>query len=78
LEYKHGFGSLYGEFWLGNEVLHLMTSQQKYQLCIDLWDWEGNFSRAEYESVKVDSEAKKYTLRVKNYLGGVGKSALTS
>ncbi|ELU17973.1 hypothetical protein CAPTEDRAFT_120977, partial [Capitella teleta] len=76
LEYKYGFGSLYGEFWLGNDPLHLLTSQLKYKLRVDLWDWEGNSTRAEYGSFGVESEAKKYALRVKNYLGDAGEFLL--
>ena len=69
LEYKNGFGNLYGEFWLGNDPLHFLTSQMKYKLRIDLSEWEGNVSRAEYETFSVDSESKKYMLHVKNYIG---------
>ena len=40
-DYKHGFGGPYGEFWIGLETMHRMTSQGAYRLRIDMWDWDG-------------------------------------
>ena len=74
LEYKYGFGNLYGEFWLGNEMLYYLTSQKNYVLRIDMWDWEGQRAYAEYEHFKVNSETDKYALHVKFYKGNAGKS----
>ena len=34
LEYQHGFGSLYGEFWIGNEKIHQITKQKRY-VCLN-------------------------------------------
>ena len=36
LEYKFGFGNLYGEHWLGNEVIHAITTQVRNYCCRDL------------------------------------------
>ena len=41
LEYQYGFGNPYAEFWLGNDVIHLLTKQKHYLLRVDLVDWEG-------------------------------------
>ena len=35
-EYRRGFGGLLDEFWLGNEVVHYMTSLRKYSLHLQL------------------------------------------
>uniref|UniRef100_A0A3Q4HUF8 Fibrinogen C-terminal domain-containing protein n=1 Tax=Neolamprologus brichardi TaxID=32507 RepID=A0A3Q4HUF8_NEOBR len=66
VEYKHGFGDLFspaGEFWLGNEPLHHLTSQGasvwNYDLRINMEDFEGNERYAEYKSFKVDGEQVK-------------------
>ncbi|XP_071836673.1 microfibril-associated glycoprotein 4-like isoform X1 [Apostichopus japonicus] len=36
IDYKDGFGSLEGEFWLGNEMVHYISKQRTYELRIDL------------------------------------------
>jgi len=48
-EYKEGFGDLNGEFWLGNENIHKMTSQGDYSLRIDLEDWNNKHKHAFYQ-----------------------------
>ncbi|KAA8593614.1 hypothetical protein FQN60_009730, partial [Etheostoma spectabile] len=37
-----GFGDVFGEHWLGNEVMYLLTSQGQYSLRVELRDWEGH------------------------------------
>ncbi|ROT75960.1 putative ficolin-1-like [Penaeus vannamei] len=34
-EYRAGFGDVAGEFWLGNEMLHRITSSRKYSLRVE-------------------------------------------
>ncbi|RLV62300.1 hypothetical protein DV515_00019457, partial [Chloebia gouldiae] len=48
-EYKEGFGDLNGEFWLGNDNIHRMTSQGEYSLRIDLEDWNNKHKHAFYQ-----------------------------
>ncbi|GAA6225841.1 fibrinogen-like protein 1 isoform X1 [Lates japonicus] len=75
VEYKHGFGDLFspgGEFWLGNEPLHYLTSQGNYDLRIDMEDFEGNQRYAEYKNFKVDSEKDQYQLHLGEYTGNAG------
>ncbi|XP_042284957.1 fibrinogen-like protein 1 isoform X1 [Thunnus maccoyii] len=75
VEYKHGFGDLYspdGEFWLGNEPLHFITSQGNYDLRIDMEDFEGNQRYAEYKNFKVDDEKDQYQLHLGEYTGNAG------
>ena len=68
-EYKHGFGNLTGEFWLGLDKLHRLTSSGKYKLHVDLKDFAGSTSYAEYDLFGVASETEKYKLSVGNYSG---------
>lgn len=74
LEYKFGFGNLYGEFWFGNEQLHALTSSYKYRLRVDLLDWEGNLTYAEYDQFRVADENSRYELQVSGFYGNAGDS----
>ena len=38
-EYQSGFGTLSGEFWLGNDILQYLTKTGQWQLRIDMADW---------------------------------------
>ncbi|XP_030643737.1 fibrinogen-like protein 1 [Chanos chanos] len=77
LEYKHGFGDLFstdGEFWLGNDPLHFLTTQGDYTLRINMEDFDGNKRFAEYRDVKVGDEKDDYELRLGEYTGNAGDS----
>jgi len=46
----------------GNDNLHLMTSVSRQRLRVDLADWEGNTTYAEFDNFTVESEQEKYRL----------------
>ncbi|KAK2171448.1 hypothetical protein NP493_1064g00041 [Ridgeia piscesae] len=48
--YKGGFGESEGELWLGNEVIHSLTSRRTYVLRVDLTNGDGDAAVAEYDS----------------------------
>ncbi|XP_039271651.1 microfibril-associated glycoprotein 4-like [Styela clava] len=73
-EYVSGFGNLAGEFWMGLEKLHRLTSRTSYELRIEFEDWEGNKPYAKYESFSVGDSGSKYTLTVADYSGTAGDS----
>ncbi|XP_038061057.1 ficolin-2-like [Patiria miniata] len=55
-EYQSGFGDLSGEFWLGNDNLVTLTSndsQGTWELRVDLEDWEGKTSWAKYPDFQI-------------------------
>nr|XP_009859743.2 angiopoietin-related protein 2-like isoform X1 [Ciona intestinalis] len=74
--YKRGFGKLRGDFWLGLENIHKLTSQPtvNFKLHIDLEDWGGKKTFVEYRSFRVDSEETGYRLRIAHYSGNAGDS----
>ncbi|KAK3097514.1 hypothetical protein FSP39_010359 [Pinctada imbricata] len=71
-EFKNGFGNLSGEFWLGNEVIHRLTSYQPYTLRVELEDWENNTVYESYSNFIIDGEDNVYTLHVSGYSGTAG------
>uniref|UniRef100_A0AAG5DKW9 Fibrinogen C-terminal domain-containing protein n=1 Tax=Anopheles atroparvus TaxID=41427 RepID=A0AAG5DKW9_ANOAO len=72
--YKHGFGDVHGEHWLGLEKLHLMTKSGRHEMLVIVEDHEGNTAYALYDSFQIGSEAEKYKLTVGNYSGTAGDS----
>ena len=40
--YKQGFGNLTGDFWLGNDKIHHITSSEDYVMRVDVEDYRGN------------------------------------
>ncbi|XP_053387297.1 uncharacterized protein LOC123543147 [Mercenaria mercenaria] len=73
-EYKNGFGDLFGEFWLGNEYLSILTATGDHELRIDMEDFDGNKAYAKYSKFRVYPEEDKYKLEVSGYSGNAGDS----
>ena len=67
------FWSLSGEFWLGLDKIHHLTSTPT-QLRVDMRDFEGNSAYAQYSSFSVGDSSSKYTLSVSGYSGTAGDS----
>ena len=67
-DYKHGFGNLNGEFWLGLDRIHRLTLDNNSMLRVDLEDFEGGSAYAEYNLFGVKSEHDKYQLILWSYL----------
>lgn len=61
-QYKNGFGSEEGEYWLGLESIHLLSSRAEARIRIDLTDVQGNHAYVEHENFFVDDEATGYKL----------------
>ena len=74
--YKWGFGELDAEFWWGLEHLWLTTSllDRRYELRIDMEDFEGERRHAVYQGFRIASEADGYRLTAVNYTGDANDS----
>ena len=66
-DYKRGFGSLTGNFWLGNDKIHRLTTSGNTVLRVDLEDWDANTAYSVYGKFVVDDENNKYKLSVADY-----------
>ncbi|XP_010764120.1 flocculation protein FLO11-like [Notothenia coriiceps] len=72
-EYRLGFGELdKGEFWLGNNMIHMLTRARNMVLRVELEDFGGVREYAQYESFSVASERGHYRLTVGDYSGTAG------
>ncbi|KAE8288683.1 Tenascin [Larimichthys crocea] len=72
-EYITGFGNLSEEFWLGNELLHNLTSVGPVSLRVDMRS--GNHTAyAHYANFSIDSAERHYTLTVSGFTGTAGDS----
>ncbi|XP_059160789.1 angiopoietin-related protein 7-like isoform X3 [Physella acuta] len=68
--YKHGFGSMIGDFWLGNDWISNLTFMGYNELRIDMTQ-KGKEYYAHYDHFKVDNEAESYTINVTSFSGNV-------
>jgi len=59
---------------VGNDNLHLMTSDKRRRLRVDLADWEENTRYAEYDNFTVESVQEKFRLAsLETYNGTTSK-----
>ncbi|CAB4015063.1 Hypothetical predicted protein, partial [Paramuricea clavata] len=73
-DYKHGFGYLNGEFWLGLDKINRITSASHSKLRVDMEDTSGNTKYAEYDSFAIASEQQQYRLSFGTFNGTAGDS----
>ncbi|XP_034561277.1 fibrinogen C domain-containing protein 1-like, partial [Notolabrus celidotus] len=74
LEYREGFGEPRGEYWLGNQQLHLLSNQGHYSLRIHLQDWSNAHRHALYHTFRIEDEENHYRLHVSGFSGTVKDS----
>ncbi|XP_029985238.1 microfibril-associated glycoprotein 4-like [Sphaeramia orbicularis] len=76
-QYKMGFGDAAGEHWLGLDVLHYLTRRQKYELLVEMEDFEGKKVSAAYSTFSVGGECDGYKLTVGGFKNGGAGDAMT-
>ncbi|XP_065092362.1 microfibril-associated glycoprotein 4-like [Ochlerotatus camptorhynchus] len=76
-EYKEGFGSLDGEFWLGLDKLHEITYSAQYELAIVVEGFDGDKAVARYSEFAIGSEVEFYNLSKLGTYSGTANDSLT-
>ncbi|XP_056016820.1 uncharacterized protein LOC125676591 [Ostrea edulis] len=74
ITYKAGFGDVHKNYWIGNDVLHLLTKSGNHVLRVDLQKFNGQKAYAKYSKFSVGDESSKYRLTVSGYSGTAGNS----
>jgi len=79
-EFKEGFGNGKengGNFWIGNDVLHLLTKKNAYKLRFELQASSDEWYWAEYKHFRVNHENEHYKLEVSGFSGNVGYDGMS-
>ncbi|XP_060916109.1 angiopoietin-2b [Labrus mixtus] len=74
-DYKVGFGDPSGEHWLGNDIIHKLTSSQEYSLHVQLQDREGNEAFSHYDRFYIDGEDNNFSLHAEGFSGTAGRAS---
>ena len=73
LDYRNGFGELYGEFWLGLDKIHRLTTGG-VTLRVDLTAPDTSKAYAKYEDFTVGNAKSMYVMYLGRYTGTAGDS----
>nr|QBA18373.1 VIgL family fibrinogen-related protein 3 isoform 3 [Littorina littorea] len=75
--YRGGFGDLQGNFWLGLDNLHNLTSSGDYLLRIDMTKFDGTSGSATYTGFHVAGVDQNFTLNFDSFAGGNADDSLS-
>lgn len=76
-EYKQGFGTLEGEFWLGLDVIHQLTYSAPHELVVLLEDFDGNSTFAKLDRFEVAGESTSYNATMADGFSGPAGDSIT-
>ena len=68
-EYKEGFGTAGGEYWLGLDNINRLTNQGRMMLRVDLSGKMLQSAYALYKDFTVSNEKLNYTIGIGSYTG---------
>lgn len=75
-EYKAGFGNIAGEFWLGLDKIHELTSSRLYELMIVMESFDGTKKTAKYSAFAIADESSMYALNLLGAYSGDAEDSL--
>lgn len=68
--YRKGFGSFNGDFFLGLENIHRLTSTRRHELYIFMERFSGVTNYARYDNFRINGESDQYRLMSLGYFSG--------
>ncbi|XP_078329258.1 fibrinogen-like protein A isoform X3 [Crassostrea virginica] len=71
-EYSDGYGITSNNYWIGNDMIHLLTKNKTQVLRVELERFNGEKGYADYSTFIVGDELSKYKLTVSRYNGNIG------
>ena len=76
-EYRRGFGRLEGDFYLGNDNIHQITSNGQCELRVEIV-YQGKSAFAQYDHFSIAGESDNFRLNVTGYNGTAGDALATN
>ncbi|XP_039951683.1 angiopoietin-related protein 1-like isoform X2 [Bactrocera tryoni] len=74
-DYKNGFGDITGDYWIGLENMHALTSSCEQELYVYIKRLSGKVYFAKYSEFRIGNESESYALtRLGKYSGNAGDS----
>ncbi|XP_056001919.1 protein crumbs homolog 2-like isoform X2 [Ostrea edulis] len=70
--YKTGFGDPFTNYWIGNDAIHILTTENGQELRVDLMSFTGEKVYALYSMFHVGNEASKYKFSASGFSGTAG------
>ncbi|GBM32119.1 Techylectin-5A [Araneus ventricosus] len=71
-DYKHGFGNISEEFWLGNDNIFALTNQGNCTVRFDMKSVDKEYRFATYSDFRIEDEKAGYKLHYGDYEGTAG------
>ncbi|GBM32102.1 Techylectin-5A [Araneus ventricosus] len=71
-DYKHGFGNISEEFWIGNDNIFALTNQGTCTVRFDMKSVDKEYRFATYSDFRIEDEKAGYKLHYGNYEGTAG------
>jgi len=73
-EYSRSFGEANGEFWIGNEMLHELTSDNCTKLRIIMQDIDNRTWHVDYDNFSIGSRDEGYPIQISDYSGNASNA----
>lgn len=76
-EFKTGFGDLNGEFFVGLQTVHQLTTAKKHMLAVEVETFDGRYGYARYDKFKLGSEDEQFELKELGRYTGTAEDSMS-